>query len=182
MNTLILIKKLSAIAIVALVTLSVGCQQGETSSSASAHEQLDAMDTRRPVPLLPMMANHQKEKMRDHLVVVQEIIDALVMSDFAAVEKSASRISYSETQHQMCAHMGAGAEGFSDLGADFHRTADSIIEAAKAKNVEATLKAVSDTLARCTSCHSQYRQDIVDKTEWQKLTGMDEPKGSGMSH
>ena len=139
------------------------------------------MDTRRSVPLIPMMANHQKENMRDHLVVVQEIVEALAIGDFVAVEKSASRISYSEKQAQMCAHMGAGAEGFSDLGADFHRTADSIVSAAKTKDVEATLKAVSDTLARCTSCHSQYRQDIVDKKEWQTLTGK-EMKGSGPVH
>ncbi|NOX98489.1 MAG: cytochrome c, partial [Verrucomicrobia bacterium] len=130
---------------------------------SSAQDQLDEMDTRRPVPLVPMMANHQKENMRDHLVVVQEIVQALSEGDFAAIEKSASRISYSEQQEQMCARMGAGAEGFADLGADFHRTADTIIEAAKAKDMEATLKAVSNTLARCTSCHSQYRQDIVDK-------------------
>jgi DNA-binding MarR family transcriptional regulator len=38
---------------------------------------LDRMDTRAPVPLLPMMANHQKQNMRDHLVAVQEIVAAL---------------------------------------------------------------------------------------------------------
>lgn len=31
---------------------------------------LDGMDTRAPVPLLPMMANHQKQNMRAHLQAV----------------------------------------------------------------------------------------------------------------
>lgn len=168
-------------ALIALFAVSVACQRSETSATSSAQEQLDTIDTRRPVPLIPMMANHQKENMRDHLVVVQEIVAALAIRDFAAVEKSAARISYSEKQAQMCARMGAGVDGFSDLGTDFHRTADSIIAAAKTKNVEATLKAVSDTLARCTSCHSQFRQDIVDNREWQKLTRK-EMKGSGPVH
>lgn len=180
MNFQMFFKNKAVVAVVALLAVTGACQRSENSVISAAQEQLDAMDTRRPVPLIPMMANHQKENMRDHLVVIQEIVEALAIRDFAAVEKSAARISYSEKQAQMCARMGAGVDGFSDLGTDFHRTADSIIAAAKTKNVEATLKAVSNTLARCTSCHSQYRQDVVDKKEWQELTGM-EMKGSGPS-
>ncbi len=32
---------------------------------------------RRPLPLLQMMADHQKQMMRDHLGAVQEIVTAL---------------------------------------------------------------------------------------------------------
>ncbi len=49
---------------------------------------LDELDARAPIPLLPMMANHQKENMRDHLVAVQEIVAALASNDFAAIEQS----------------------------------------------------------------------------------------------
>lgn len=181
MNPQILFKTPVTIVLGVLLAMSVACQRSETSPSSSAQEQLDAMDTRRPVPLLPMMANHQKENMRDHLLVIQEIVQALSLGDFAAVEESASRITYNEKQQQMCAHMGAGADGFSDLGINFHRSADVIIEAARTKDVAATLKAVGNTMARCTSCHEQYRQDIVDQIEWQQLTGT-EMKGSGPSH
>ena len=72
------------------------------------------MDTRTPVPLLPMMADHQKRNMRDHLLAVQEIVAALAADNFAAVERSAGRIGYSEQMGQMCVHMGAGAPGFTE--------------------------------------------------------------------
>lgn len=179
-------KSITKTVLVCVAFLSLGaavsCQRSKAPSTTSPQEQLDAMDNRQPVPLIPMMANHQKQNMRDHLLVVQEIMQALSVRDFAAVEKSAARISYSEQQQQMCAHMGAGADGFSDLGIEFHRTADSIIEAAKTKNVEATLQAVGNTLARCTSCHSTYRQQIVTANEWQTLTNMPPPGGRGGKH
>jgi hypothetical protein len=53
---------------------------------------LDEMDTRTPVPLLPMMANHQKQNMRDHLVAVQDIVHGLATNDFDAIGKAAKRI------------------------------------------------------------------------------------------
>ena len=80
--------------------------------AADSHAKLAALDTRTPVPLVPMMANHQKQSMRDHLVVVQEIVASLASKDFAAIERTASRIGYSEEMGTMCSHMGAGAAGF----------------------------------------------------------------------
>lgn len=158
------------------------CQRSESSLLSSPQQQLDEMDQRQPVPLIPMMANHQKENMRDHLVVVQEIMQALAVRDFAAIEKSAARISYSEQQAQRCSHMGSGAQGFPETGVDFHRTADTIIAAAKSKDVDKTLTALSNTLAKCTACHSRFRQDVVSEKEWKELTGIKELKGSGMKH
>ena len=52
-----------------------------TSSAPAATAALDDMDKRAPVPLLPMMANHQKQNMRDHLLAVQEIVVALAIED-----------------------------------------------------------------------------------------------------
>ena len=36
----------------------------------------DAIQERRPLPLLQMMADHQRQMMRDHLGAVQEIVTA----------------------------------------------------------------------------------------------------------
>jgi hypothetical protein len=66
----------------------------------SAHDALDRLDTRAPVPPLPMMANHQKQNMRDHLVAVQEITAALATDDFPAIERAAGRIGFSEQMGQ----------------------------------------------------------------------------------
>ena len=127
------------------------------------------LDKRIPVPLLPPMAAHQRQNMRDHLAAMQEIIAAISTGDFASVERSAGRIGYSEQMGQMCAHMGAGAPGFTELALNFHRTADTIVAAAKAHDTAATLKAVSATLQTCVGCHGIYRQQIVDEAAWKMI-------------
>jgi len=140
-----------------------------------AQEALDRMDTRTGVPLLPMMANHQKQNMRDHLAAVQEIVAGLGAADFAAIEKSASRIGYSEQMGAMCTHMGAGAPGFTEKAIAFHKTADGIAAAAKRKDRDAVLSALAATLSTCTGCHSTWKQQVVDDATWTKATSQAPP-------
>jgi hypothetical protein len=159
---------------------SEGCSAEVVAScracaSCDAQRTLDSMDARAPVPLLPMMAAHQKSNMRDHLLAVQEIVLALAADDFAAVERAAARIGYSEQMGQMCAHMGAAAPGFTDKALEFHRTADTIAAAAQAQDRTAVAKALGATLQTCTHCHATFRQQIVDTATWNDMTGMPAP-------
>ena len=139
-------------------------------SSPLAVAELERIDTRLPVPLTPMMADHQKQNMREHLQAVQAIIDGVAREDFAAVEKAAKTMGYSEEMRQMCTNMGAGAPGFTERAIDFHKSADKIAEAAKFKSPTGTLQALNATLQTCTSCHAAFRQKIIDDPN------------SGMSH
>jgi hypothetical protein len=134
-----------------------------SASAASSAEELDRLDQRKPLPLLPMMANHQKENMREHLVVVQEVVAAAATRDFANVARSARRIGYSEAMGQMCEHMGAGAPGFTEQALAFHHSADRIVDAAKREDSAAVLSALGETLATCTGCHAAYKQKLVSK-------------------
>lgn len=120
------------------------------------------LDGRKPLPLTAMMANHQKQEMRDHLKVVQEIAIALGKDDFDAIATSAARIAWSDKQAMMCEHMGAGAPGFTEMGEHFHRTADSIVAAAKLRDRAGVATALGTTLETCVGCHATYRQEIVD--------------------
>ena len=124
-----------------------------------------------------MMANHQKREMRDHLRVVQEITTALAKDDFDAIARSAARISWSEQQAMMCKHMGAGAPGFAEVGEHFHKTADTIVEAAKRHDRAGVTAALGATLQTCVGCHDTYRQEIVDGTAFEKVAGS---AGGGM--
>lgn len=139
-------------------------------SSAAAQDALDALDTRVAVPLLPMMANHQKQNMRDHLVAVHEIVTATDTKDFAAIEKAARRIGYSEQMGQMCNHMGAGAPGFTDMALEFHHSADRIADAAGKQDMDAVWKTLGKTLATCTGCHATFKQHVVDDATWAAAT------------
>jgi len=132
-------------------------------SRTSSADELDRLDRRKPLPLLPMMANHQKENMREHLVVVQEVVAAAAIRDFAKVAQAAQRIGYSESMGQMCEHMGAGAPGFTEQALAFHHSADRIVDAARREDGAAVLGALGETLATCTGCHAAYKQKLVDQ-------------------
>jgi len=150
--------------------LALGCSRTDASEHAD-HERMPSMDKRTPLPLTEMMANHQKEQMRDHLRVVQEIAASLAVEDYDASARSASRISWSTQQAAMCKHMGAGAPGFADVGEQFHRAADKIMDAARTHDRVGVAAALGSTLTNCTGCHDTYRQEIVDEASFEKLAG-----------
>lgn len=129
------------------------------------------IEKRAPLPLLAHMAEHQRQQMRDHLAAIQEILAHLATNDFAGVEKAAGRIGYSQQMEMMCQHMGSAAPGFTDLALRFHRTADTIADAAKKHDAKQVLTAVAATMSTCVACHAAYRQEIVDDATWEKLTG-----------
>lgn len=149
----------------------------EPARVCAAHASLDGMDTRVPVPLLPMMANHQKQNMRDHLLAVQEIVLAAGREDFAGIQSAVKRIGFSPQMGQMCSHMGAGAKGFTEQALAFHHTADSIGAAARQHDRGAVMKALGATLQACTGCHETFRQRVVDETTWSRLTSTAAPGG-----
>jgi cytochrome c556 len=130
-------------------------------SPPSASDTLDRLDGRRPVPLLPHMAQHQKENMREHLEAVQGVVAAAAVSDFDKVAESAKRMGFSESMGRMCEHMGAAAPGFTEQALAFHHTADEIAAAATRQDSAAVLIALAKTLQACTSCHTTYKQQLV---------------------
>ena len=140
------------------------------STSPPGDLALERLDTRVPVPLLPHMALHQKENMREHLIAVQEITLAASRSDFAAVEETSRRLGLSPGMERMCQHMGTGAPGFTEQALTFHRSADAIAAAARSHDSRAVMKALGATLHLCTGCHATFRQKVVDETTWAVLT------------
>jgi hypothetical protein len=148
-----------------------------TSPVCAAQVELDGLDTRVAVPLLPMMANHQKQNMRDHLLAVQQIVLGASRDDFAGVEQAVGRIGFTPQMGQMCQHMGAGAKGFTEQALAFHHIADSIAEAARRRDRAGVLAALGKTLQACTGCHAAFRQAVVDQATWTRLTSMTAPSG-----
>ncbi len=147
----------------------------------SAQQALDRLDTRNAVPLLPMMANHQKQNMRGHLVAVQEIVAALAVEDFPAIERAAAQLGYSEQMGRKCSHMGAGAPGFTEQALNFHHTADRIGVAARERDRARVVTELGATLRTCTSCHAAWRQQVVDEPTWRRLTST-APPTHGAAH
>lgn len=148
-------------------------------SEAAGPAALDRMDLRKPLPLLPMMANHQKQNMRDHLAAVQAIVAALAKDDLAAVATATSAIGFSESMGQMCEHMGAGAAGFTEQALAFHHQADRIAVAARAGDRAGVLTELGVTLSACTSCHATWKQQVVDEATYTRVTGAAPPMHGG---
>ena len=152
----------------ALVLLFLICAR----TRAEEHSMMSksAGDTRQPLPLPAMMAEHQKQNMREHLAAIQAIIAAIGRDDMDAVAKAAARIGYSKSMGQMCEHMGAGAPGFTPMALNFHHTADTIGEAAQRGDRAGVLSSLDRTLQTCVACHATYRQEVVDEETWKRLT------------
>ncbi len=161
---------------------ATGCQDGEpppkvhaalevaatASGDCQPVRELAKLDRRQPVPLQPMMAWHQKQNMMEHLVAIQRITAGLAREDWAEVASASALLESSEQMQQMCQHMGAGAEGFTESALDFHRRADAIGEAARAEDAASVLRATSDTLQACTGCHAVFRQEVVSAAAWRE--------------
>jgi len=161
------------VAFFAAVVLALGASRGSGQSVAGhpgpsgaipehGRAAIDGADARLPLPLTAMMAAHQKANMRDHLAAVQEIVAALAADDMPAIERAARRIGYSESMAQMCQHMGAGAPGFTEQALNFHRTADTIADAARRGDPKGATAALAATIRTCVGCHAMYRQEITD--------------------
>lgn len=140
------------------------------TAACAPMEELARLDARRPVPLQPMMAWHQKQNMMEHLVAIQRITEGLSREDWGEIAQASALIEASPHMQQTCQHMGAGAEGFTEMALDFHRRADAIGAAARAQDAGAVLRATSHTLEACTGCHAAFRQEIVDPATWRDRT------------
>lgn len=151
--------------LVLLLTVLAACAR----EAPRVPDPMAQLDTRTAVPLLPMMANHQKQNMRDHLLAVQEIVAAAAEDDYAAIERAVGRIGFSEQMGQQCTHMGTGAPGFAEQAVAFHHTADRIAAAARERDRAGVLRHLDATLQACTTCHAQWKQQVVDEATWQKL-------------
>ena len=71
----------------------------------------------------------------------------------------------------MCKHMGAGAPGFAEVGEHFHRTADTIAEAARRHDRAGRDRRARRDAADLRGCHDSYRQEIVDDATFAKTAG-----------
>lgn len=146
-------------------------------AAATPEDELGRLDTRVEVPLLPMMANHQKQNMREHLVALREIIAGVSAEDFERIDAASKKIGFSEQMGVMCTHMGAGAPGFTDRALAFHHTADAIGAAARRHDMKRVLSALAETTSACTDCHATFKQRVVDAATFAALTGTSgEPK------
>jgi len=87
---------MTPIRLVADLVLLALTADGRADPPVHNSEQGAAADERRDLPMLPRMAEHQKQNMRGHLEAVAAVVAALQQDDFAAIGRAASRMGSSE--------------------------------------------------------------------------------------
>lgn len=156
------------VALIALVSgalvLSVGyvnaqhhMHQGKMEHGASA------VDTREFVKFPPQLVEHTIANMRDHLLALQEINQALAGSEPEKAGKIAEeRLGMSSLRLHGAAEIATFMpQGMQDAGTAMHKAASRFAIQAQNVGVTGDLKpaigALGEVMAACVGCHAGYR-------------------------
>jgi hypothetical protein len=123
----------------------------------------DDADARALVALPTMMREHMLANMRDHLLAIAQIQDALADGSFDTAAKIAEeRIGMSSLASHGAAHMAPYMpQPMQAIGTQMHRAASQFALVAQEASVDGdlarALKSLSAITQQCVACHAGYR-------------------------
>ena len=123
----------------------------------------DAVEPRQYVELPDVMRGHTLRNMRDHLLAISEIQDALSAGAFdRAAEVAENRIGMSSLAAHGASHMAPYMpESMRQIGLQMHRTASQFAIVAQEASVDGDLARALGALTRitqqCVACHAAFR-------------------------
>ena len=123
--------------------------------SQGMKNQMSGSDDRIVLQASPMMKEHQKKNMREHLRTVQEIVALIGKKDFETASKTThEKLGLNEEMKRMCGMFG---ESFLQMGIAFHESADRLSEVLKTKDMGKAITALDEMLVHCVTCHDTFR-------------------------
>ena len=146
---------------IGLLFAGVGVAQQHTHHHG--HGDTPASDTRQFVHFPDELREHTLANMRDHLLALQEIQEALAQKqEDKAARIAEERLGLSSLTlhgaHEVAKYM---PQGMQDVGTEMHRSASRFaIEAQNAGvtgDLRPALDALSKVTAQCVGCHAGYR-------------------------
>lgn len=149
------------LAVLLACLLAAGC--GAMDPARHAGHEAPAADGRQSVEFPEPMRTHTLANMRDHLLAIQEIQQALADGAYdKAGEMAESRLGMTSLAahgaHDVAKFMPAGMQS---IGTGMHRSASRFaVEAANAGatgNVRPALAALARVTQQCVACHAAYR-------------------------
>ena len=116
-------------------------------------------DTRQLVQLPEMMQQHMMANMRDHLVVINELLINMAHGELdKAAEVAENRLGMSSLESHGASHMAKlMPEGMRQAGTTMHRAASRFALKAQEGEVLPAYSALSEVTSACVACHSGYR-------------------------
>ncbi len=136
--------------------------QGVGSGPQSGH-QSSGVDTREVVTMPEPMRQHTLATMRDHLLALQEIDEALAAGAFDKASAIAEqRLRMSSLDAHGASHLAPFMpKGMQDIGTGMHRAASRFaLEAQNASvnnDVKPALGALGGVMQQCVACRAAYR-------------------------
>jgi len=150
-------------AFVGLGLLFVAAGAAQQHTHHRDHGAAPASDTRQFVRFPDQLRQHTLANMRDHLLALQEIQEALARKqEDKAARVAEERLGLTSLKlhgaHEVAKFM---PQGMQDIGTEMHRSASRFaIEAQNAGvtgDLRPALEALSRVTAQCVGCHAGYR-------------------------
>jgi len=122
-----------------------------------------AADARHLVEMPAPMVQHMLGNMRDHLLALTEIQEALGSGNYGrAADVAEKRIGMSSLETHGASHMAEFMpEPMQDIGTQMHRAASRFALVAQdsgaSGNAQKPMAALAEVTRQCVSCHSAYR-------------------------
>lgn len=135
----------------------------DPAPAAAAPRPMPATDTRQAVHFPPALREDTLANMRDHLLALQQIQDALARQEYdLAGDLAEQRLGMSSLArhgaHEVAQYM---PQGMREIGGAMHRSASRFAVAAQdagaTGDVKPALAALAQVTAQCVACHAGYR-------------------------
>ncbi len=125
----------------------------------ATNASMAAEDSRQLVVLPEMMQQHMMSNMRDHLVVLNEILSNMATGQLdQAAEVAESRLGMSSLTSHGASHMAKFMpEGMRQAGTSMHRAASRFALKVQEGDLLPAYTALSEITSACVTCHSGYR-------------------------
>lgn len=122
------------------------------------------IDKRQILPITEMQRDHVLTEMRALLSGTQNILDALLKEDMAAVARYARSLGMGMV-HKAEDHLKAVLpKEFMQLGMSVHKDFDQIaIDAESLKDPKHTLRQLSESMKKCNACHAGYQIRVKEQ-------------------
>lgn len=148
---------------IALLALTLAPHAIAQHAHGQGQPAAGSQDARRPVTFPGPLKEQTQSNMRDHLLALTEIQDALGRSDFErAADVAEQRLGMTSLTlhgaHDVAPYM---PEGMQNAGTAMHRSASRFAsiaqETAVDRNVPRAIAALGEVTRSCVTCHAAYR-------------------------
>jgi len=112
-----------------------------------------------------------KELMKQKLQNSQKVLEAIATNDFDGLEKHAGELILISKEAEWKVVKTPRYENYSN---DFRRNAESLIQSAKEKNIDAAALAYVDLTLNCVKCHKHVREVRMTRIEHKDLAPVPE--------